>query len=174
EPGLAAVPPEQVERAESVAGDAPTGLRVGHPGEGVEHGVEVGADPQPEVLEVVGGVADDGEAVGRQREGEPLRQLGPADPPRQRDDHQLLPRTGRSRRWRRGASTAAVWLVTNDRAEFHRAAMAPRRIHRSSIASRARALWVRDPRRRGDPEYSVPRAVAIPDRQGNQTTSDER
>ena len=45
---------------------APAGFGVDHAGQGVEGGVDVRGYVQPEVLEVVAGVNDDGEALAEQ------------------------------------------------------------------------------------------------------------
>ena len=87
EPEIATVAADRVERVPGVAGDAPAGGRIGDPGQRVEDRVEVGADPQPEELEIVGGVDDHGQVAGRQFPGQALGELGAADAARQRHDH---------------------------------------------------------------------------------------
>ena len=80
------VRPQLVQHAPGLAGPAPAALGVGAAAEGVHHGVEVGADPQPVQGDVVGGVDDDrdvGVGVGRADTG---RETRPADTPGENHD----------------------------------------------------------------------------------------
>ena len=69
-----------------LAGQAPAALAVGQAGEGVEHGVVVGADEEAVELLVVGGVDDDRELARRQDGSQPMGELRPAHAARQRHD----------------------------------------------------------------------------------------
>ena len=63
---------------------APAGLGIVEPRERVEQRVEIGRDRQAEMLEIVAGVGDHGQAVGRQHAVQAERELGAADAARQR------------------------------------------------------------------------------------------
>ena len=76
---------------EGLVGAAPALLLVDAAAEGVHHGVEVGADPQPEQRDVVAGVADDGDVEGlvgawRHRGEQAAQEPGPADAAGRDDD----------------------------------------------------------------------------------------
>ena len=86
EPVGRAVALQQVERAGGVARDAPAKGRVRHARQRVEHRIEIGADPEPEMLEIVGGIADHRQRMGRQFQVDPLRELGPPNATGESDD----------------------------------------------------------------------------------------
>ena len=65
EPVLASPRRGRLERVPRLVGAAPTALSVDQPGERVEQAVEVGRDVEPEDLDVVADVSDDGELVRR-------------------------------------------------------------------------------------------------------------
>ena len=88
-PSLNQVGPAELARARCMKvqvslAPAPAGLLVDEAGERIERGVDVGRDVQPQVLEVVAGVDDDGEPLAQQLR-QPERQLGAADAARERD-----------------------------------------------------------------------------------------
>ncbi len=86
-------PPRRFERGHEGPGfvaPAPAGLGVVDAGEGIEQGVEIGRDREPQVLEIVAGIGDDGQSPRRQNAVEAERQLGAADPARQRQHKTLL------------------------------------------------------------------------------------
>src|SRR5690606_33057784 len=62
---------------------APALLRIIAAGEGVGDGIDIRADFQPQVLEIIAGIADDRQLVGGQHTRQPQRQLGAADTPGQ-------------------------------------------------------------------------------------------
>ena len=85
EPGLAAERAERRHEGAALPCPPPAGLRVREPGEGVGERVEVGADLEAEMLEVVAGVGDDGEPGGVVKHvAEPECELGAADTPGER------------------------------------------------------------------------------------------
>ena len=67
------------EHVPGFVGAAPAGLGVVDGGQAVEDGVDVGADGEAPVLEVVAGVDDDGQVAGGQRCLQAGREFGPAD-----------------------------------------------------------------------------------------------
>src|SRR5437016_4247744 len=89
EPGLAAEAPEGLHKAPGLVPPAPAELEVVDAGEGVEQGVDVGRDRKSQMLEVVAGIGDDNQRLGRQYAVEAERQLGAADAARQREDQPL-------------------------------------------------------------------------------------
>src|SRR4029079_15835837 len=113
EPGLAA---ELLERAQEATGlglAAPAADRAGQARQVVHHGVEVGCDVEAEVLEVVAGVGDHDQPLGRHRARETDRELGAAASARERQAERLGAsstglglRTARLR-WRARAPAAA-------------------------------------------------------------------
>ena len=86
EPGLAAERRQRRHEGAALPRPPPAGLLVREPGEGVGERVEIGADFQAEMLEVVAGVGHDREAAGVvQHVAEAERELGAADAARERD-----------------------------------------------------------------------------------------
>ena len=79
EPVLAAEAFHFGEDGPGFAGAAPAGVGVVDAGEAVEDGVDVGADGEAPVFEVVAGVDDDGERGGGQCCLQAGREFGPAD-----------------------------------------------------------------------------------------------
>ncbi len=79
EPVLAAEAFHFGEHVPSFAGAAPAGVGVVDGGQAVEDGVDVGADCEAPVLEVIAGVDDDGQSAGGQRCLQAGREFGPAD-----------------------------------------------------------------------------------------------
>ena len=63
----------------SLAAAPPTRFRARFAGQGVDEGVDVWRDVEAQVLEVVAGVHHERGVLGRQRLGEPQRELGAAD-----------------------------------------------------------------------------------------------
>ena len=78
EPGVVAQPFAFVQHVERLVRPAPALLRMIDLGQVVEHGVDVGADEQAQVLEIVAGVDDDAEMIWRQELRQPMRQFRPA------------------------------------------------------------------------------------------------
>ena len=100
EPGLAAERAERLHEGAALPCPAPTGLLVREPREGIGKRVEIGADLQAEMLEIVAGVGHHGEPAGvLQHVAEPERQLGAADPAGERHVARV---SGRGHRLRRG------------------------------------------------------------------------
>ena len=104
EPVLAAPPARRRERVPALAGAAPAALVVDEACERVEQRVEVGRDVQPEDLEVVADVADDGQLTGREDVRETSREAGAAASAREQDDLHAV--TARSERVRGPRSAA--------------------------------------------------------------------
>ena len=80
-------PPSSPERAHEGPGllaPAPAGLLVDHAGQRVEHRVDIGRDVQAQVLEVVAGVDDDGQALAQSR-ASPTTSLAPPTAAREHD-----------------------------------------------------------------------------------------
>ncbi len=65
---------------------APARVRVGNPAQRIAHRIQVGADVQAEVLEVIPGIDHDGERFGRQAARQAIHQLGAAHPTSQSND----------------------------------------------------------------------------------------
>ena len=86
EPVLAAQARRRLERVPRLVGPPPATLGVDEPGERVEQAVEVRRDVEPEDLEVVADVADDGELAGLEDAGEAAREAGAAAAAREEDD----------------------------------------------------------------------------------------
>ena len=86
EPGRLAQPLQHRGRGPCLPGQAPAALAVGEAGQGVEHGVVVGADEEAAELRVVGRVDHDGQLSRCQDVLEPVGEPGPADPAGQGDD----------------------------------------------------------------------------------------
>ena len=74
---------DHLERGEALLREAPAALLVGQTGEGVHHGVEVGADVQAPVHEVVTGVDDHGERARGERARQAVEQARAADAARE-------------------------------------------------------------------------------------------
>ena len=70
---------ELLPHREGLVGPAPALLLVDAAAEGVHHGVQVGADPQPEQRDVVAGVADDGDLGVRDLRAQAPQEPGGAD-----------------------------------------------------------------------------------------------
>jgi len=81
---------------------APAGVGVGDAGQRVGDGVNVGANCEAEVLEVVAGVDDDGEVAGRKDLRQTVGQLGAADAAGEEDDLVFIGLCGICRR---------IWLL---------------------------------------------------------------
>ncbi len=71
---------------QDLVGNPPAARGVVQPGEGIDHRIDVRADRQAEMFEIVAGVDGDGQPLGRQHGGEPGGQLGPADTAGKRED----------------------------------------------------------------------------------------
>ena len=84
-PGLAAEIRQRPHERPRFSGAPPAGLRVRNTGQRVEDGVGVGTDAQPQVVEVVSGVADHGERSGGKDAVQAERELCAADASGQRD-----------------------------------------------------------------------------------------
>ena len=80
------------EAAETVALDAPSALHAELAGQRVEDGVDVGRNVQPPPLNVVGGIDDDSQVLGSDREMQSLHEFGAAGPAGENDDHLGSPR----------------------------------------------------------------------------------
>ena len=87
EPGFAAERFKRRHDAAAVVRQAPAGLRVGAPRQGVGHGVEVRRDAEAEMAEIVAGVHDDEQVFGVQDPRQTAREARPADPSRKGEDH---------------------------------------------------------------------------------------
>ncbi len=79
EPGRAAEFSERLHERPGLVATAPAEFEVGNSGERVERGVEVRADPEPQMIEVIATVDDDAQAVRGQHPVQAERQLRPAD-----------------------------------------------------------------------------------------------
>ncbi len=64
-PGVGAQPPQRFQTSEAVAANAPAVLRIRQTGQRVGDRIEIGRDVQSVNLGIVGGVADDEDAFGR-------------------------------------------------------------------------------------------------------------
>src|SRR5271155_3007594 len=84
EPGLAAQRLERRHEGPGLAAPTPSELRVVDPGERVEERVDIRRNREPEMLEIVAGVGDDGQLSRWQNTVQAEGQLGAADPARQR------------------------------------------------------------------------------------------
>ena len=82
---------ERRHKGPGLAAPTPAGVGIVEAGEGVEQRVEIGRDRQPEMLEIVAGIGDNGQRAGRQDAIEAERQFGAADPTRQRQDKAARP-----------------------------------------------------------------------------------
>ena len=81
EPGLTAKGAKSLQEGAALTCPPPASLRVREPGEGVGERVEIGADLEAEMLEVVAGIGDDGEPGGVVKHvAKPESELGAADP----------------------------------------------------------------------------------------------
>ena len=69
------------------AGAAPAELLIVYTGQRIHHRVEVGANGKAHVLEIVTGVDDDGQLIGRQHCGQPDGKARTAHATRKCDDH---------------------------------------------------------------------------------------
>jgi hypothetical protein len=78
-PGRAAEAGDGGVGAEGLVGEAPAAVEGGEAGEGVHDRVEVGGDVEAPVGEVVAGVDDEGEGVGRDHLGEAVGEARAAD-----------------------------------------------------------------------------------------------
>src|SRR5208282_3112510 len=85
EPGLAAEAIECGHKGPGLLAPAPPQLRFVEAGEGIEQRIDIRRDREPEMLEIVAGIGDDGQRSGRQDAIEPECELGAADPARQRE-----------------------------------------------------------------------------------------
>ena len=110
EPGLAAEASQRLHKGPGLVAPAPAELRIVEAGEGVEQGVDIGRDREPQMLEIVAGIGDDGQRAGRQDAIEAERQLGAADPARQRK-HKTLRPAHRKRSCSTGRTKAAAGMV---------------------------------------------------------------
>ena len=120
------------ERLPRLAGAPPAALRVVEAGEGVEHGVEVGRDVQPEHLEVVADVADHRQLTrARARRGGPPRAWRRPTPPESRT---IFTRGGR-----RAARACAGRRPADARSRSPSVSTSSREVRRSRSSSRARA-----------------------------------
>src|SRR5260221_5236802 len=84
EPDLAAQSFERCHKGPGLASPAPTQLGVVLTRERVEQRVEIGRDREAEMLEIVAGVGHNRHRIGQQDAVEAERELGAADPARQR------------------------------------------------------------------------------------------
>ena len=100
EPGLTAEGAKGFQEGAALPCPPPAGLRVREPGEGVGERVEIGADLEAEMLEVVAGIGDDGETARVvEHVAEPEGELGSADTAGERHVARV---SGRGHRPRRG------------------------------------------------------------------------
>src|SRR5207253_636764 len=104
---LAAQGFERRHEGPGLAAPAPAEFGVVLPRQGVEQGVEIGRDPEAEMLEIIAGIGDDGQRIGRQDAVEAERQLGAADPARQRE-HGTVRAAHRNRSCSGGRTIAAA------------------------------------------------------------------
>ena len=79
EPSLTAQRAKRLHERESLVATPPAKLGIGNARQRVHHGVYIGRDTKTEMLEIVAGVADDKQLVGRQHATEAERQLGAPD-----------------------------------------------------------------------------------------------
>src|SRR6185437_2546967 len=77
---------ESLHEIPGFAGAAPSAFRVGDAAERIKNGVEIGRNVQPEMLEVVAGVDDDGQLFGCEHAREAERELGAANAAAQRNN----------------------------------------------------------------------------------------
>src|SRR5689334_3969298 len=84
EPSLATKATDSLHEIPALAGAAPAAFHVGKTAECIDDRVDVRRDMQPELLEIITGVDDDGE-VGADRPFQPQRKLGAADAAAQSD-----------------------------------------------------------------------------------------
>ena len=106
EPGLAAQLLQRPHEAPGLARAPPAGLGVGDPGQRVQDRVQIRRDAEPQMLEVVAGVAHHHQAIRRQRPVQAERQLGAADAAGQGDHPDR--RAHRNRSASRARSSAAA------------------------------------------------------------------
>ena len=87
---------------------SPALRQVGAVRKGIDQRVDVGADAQAQMVEVVAGVGDDRQVPGRQHPGQSQRQLGPADTAGQIGDPAAAHRNRSISGWRT-SSSAVPW-----------------------------------------------------------------
>ena len=144
EPGLAAQLRERRHEGPGLAGASPAGLRIGDARERVHDGIQIRRDAEPEMLEVVAGVAHHHQGIRRQQPVETERELGAADAAGQRDHaHCRAHRKRSSSGSRTRADAGSGGHPTRGRARAPRAG--PRRPPPSAAAPPRRS------RRRGRP-----------------------
>ena len=142
--------------------------------EGVHHGVEVGADAQAEQRDVVGRVADHGDAAGRtvgvgvgavaggQLGEQAAQEAGTADAACEGRDEHLLILAATSREFVRGAATLAD--VTGPAAQRWRVALESWAIPDELVASSGRSPWGHSTAQfaaRADAEIQAPSGVSF-------------
>ena len=77
----------RLEAVEGIPAHPPPPGRIEQPGQGVGDGVEVGGDVEPPAVEVIAGVADDGEPAGVHHPRQAQEEPGGPGPTRQERDH---------------------------------------------------------------------------------------
>jgi hypothetical protein len=90
EPRFLTIAGDCLERVSRVSRNAPSVHRVGDPGQGVHHRIQVRGDMQSIQLKIICCVDHHGQVARRQRRLQTLRHLCPTDAPRKRDDHVSL------------------------------------------------------------------------------------
>ena len=87
EPGLTAEGRHRLEAVERLVAPAPPPVAIEAAGQSVGDRIEIGGDVEPPPLEIVPGVADDGEVRGIDHGGETPDQLGGSGAAGEDDDH---------------------------------------------------------------------------------------
>ena len=114
EPGFAAQSFHGFHERPGFVVTAPAEFAIGQPGQRVRHGIDVGRDRQAEMLEIVAGVDDDEQFLGRHDARQTQREFGAADAAGEGDDHRNRSSSGGRTSSAIGASGAVQRQAAHD------------------------------------------------------------